>query len=273
MRKRIGRRVPPVRPSRANELWYRAELGRLVRILVAAAHEVLPSSLRSVWPAVHDAAPVDDAIARLARKFGGIDALAKRLAHGAALRNLHETDRRISQSIHASVGVDVSGMLTGTSKIAAKMQEFERWNVSLIRSIPEEFLGKVGAAVGEAWESGRRWEDIAGIISDIGDVTDSRARLIARDQTAKMNSSFARLRMTDLGITRYIWQTSDDERVRESHAEVDGQEFSFDEPGPVAGSIDGAPCHPGDDCQCRCVALPSVNVDVQEAEQAESIAA
>jgi len=79
------------------------------------------------------------------------------------------------------------------------------WNVQLIKSIPEEYLGKLGAAVGEAWEQGRRWEDIAAVLDHVGDVTESRVEIIARDQTAKMTSAFSRVRMLDVGINRYQW--------------------------------------------------------------------
>lgn len=45
----------------------------------------------------------------------------------------------------------------------------------------------------------------------------------------------------------YVWYTQDDNRVREAHAERQGQVFSWDNP-PEGG-------HPGQDYGCRCLAL------------------
>lgn len=84
----------------------------------------------------------------------------------------------------------------------------------------------------------------------------SRAKLIARDQTSKMNGAFNQARQTSLGIDRYVWQTSGDERVREEHQANDGQVFSWNDP-PATG-------HPGEDINCRCVAVPYFDLDSEE---------
>jgi len=114
------------------------------------------------------------------------------------------------------------------------------------------------------WVEGMRWESLVEQIQHDGDVTENRAKLIARDQTAKINSAFNQERQQQVGIEKYEWQTSGDERVRESHAEVDGKIFEWGEAGPVAGSVNGEPCHPGEDIQCRCVAVPVVNMEALE---------
>jgi len=79
-------------------------------------------------------------------------------------------------------------------------------------------------------------------------VTDRRAMLIARDQISKHNGALTRARMQGAGIARYQWSSSKDERVRTSHSTLEGRVFSWDRPPPVG--------HPGEDIQCRCVALP-----------------
>ncbi len=84
-----------------------------------------------------------------------------------------------------------------------------------------------------------------------GDVSESRAELIARDQTLKLNGSLTEIRQTNAGVTSYTWSTSNDERVREEHAVLEGQVFSWDA-APAVG-------HPGEDFQCRCVALPVID--------------
>ena len=95
---------------------------------------------------------------------------------------------------------------------------------------------------------GGNLKDLAQKIRQIGGVTENRAKLIARDQTAKLNSSLTQAQHESLGVTHYRWSTSKDERVRESHAENEGQIFSWDDP-PETG-------HPGFEVNCRCVAIP-----------------
>jgi SPP1 gp7 family putative phage head morphogenesis protein len=87
------------------------------------------------------------------------------------------------------------------------------------------------------------------IMSERTDVTDSRARLIARDQTAKLNGELTQIRQQDLGVESYVWRTVGDERVRDTHEENDGQTFAWSDPPAETG-------HPGEDYQCRCWAEP-----------------
>jgi SPP1 gp7 family putative phage head morphogenesis protein len=80
---------------------------------------------------------------------------------------------------------------------------------------------------------------------------DSRVKLIARDQTSKLNSELAALRHTAAGFSRYVWATVGDERVRENHEELNGKIYFYGEP---TDEEDGLP--PGEPIQCRCVAEP-----------------
>jgi SPP1 gp7 family putative phage head morphogenesis protein len=85
-------------------------------------------------------------------------------------------------------------------------------------------------------------------------VTESKADLLARDQTLKLNGQLTERLQVSAGIEEYFWTTSGDERVRESHAALDGTRQRWDEP-PVV-SDDGRSEHPGGDYQCRCTAFP-----------------
>ncbi len=59
------------------------------------------------------------------------------------------------------------------------------------------------------------------------------------------------LRQRALGITRYVWRSRDDARVRSAHAAYDDQIFAWDAP-PEGG-------HPGQAHNCRCWAEPVVD--------------
>ena len=86
-------------------------------------------------------------------------------------------------------------------------------------------------------------------------MTRSHADLIARDQTLRLNAELTRERQTAVGIEKFIWSTSGDERVRESHADLDGKTFSWDDLPTVDDEDD---VMPGANYQCRCAALAVV---------------
>ena len=276
------RQLRPVRPSRKNELWYRAELHRLVKYMRKRVEEHLLPALKGLWPepAATDGASllaIDSpteasaraAIKATAREFGGIQRLADRLAFGAAVRNLDEVDERLAKAIEASVSVNVRPFLAQNPRIRDATHKAIQTNVDLIKSIPDQYFDKITDAVERNWAEGGRWENLVSRIEEIGEVTENRAALIARDQTSKMNGSFNQIRQTDLGIEQFTWQTAEDERVRESHAELDGQTFSWDD----LPEVDGEIASPGSPIQCRCVALAFIDLDAMEAELGFSEAA
>ncbi len=124
-------------------------------------------------------------------------------------------------------------------------------NVDLITSIDTRFFADVRDTVEEAVRSGVTTDRLAEDIEARFGVSDSRARLIARDQVAKLNADITQNRQASLGVKEYIWSTSGDGRVRESHQEMDGQVCSYDSP-PL---VDGENVNPGQAVSCRCVAL------------------
>jgi SPP1 gp7 family putative phage head morphogenesis protein len=89
---------------------------------------------------------------------------------------------------------------------------------------------------------------LRGRIKSEFDVSRSKADLLARDQVLTHAANVRQARMVEIGIREYIWRTSQDERVREEHAALEGQRFSWDNPPDVG--------HPGEDIQCRCTPDP-----------------
>lgn len=64
----------------------------------------------------------------------------------------------------------------------------------------------------------------------------------------------------DAGVQEYIWSDSGDSRVRSGHHRLNGKKFRWDDP-PVVDERTGRRCHPGEDFQCRCVAIPVFDID------------
>lgn len=89
-------------------------------------------------------------------------------------------------------------------------------NVQLIKSISSQHLNAIADIVFQNVLKGYRAEQIVKSIQDYG-VTEKRARLIAIDQTAKVQSTISRVRQEACGFEYFQWDTSNDERVRPSH--------------------------------------------------------
>lgn len=145
-----------------------------------------------------------------------------------------------------------------------------RWtaqNADLIVNVTDTFANRIQRTVRDAVEKGVRASELEDRIAD--ELMDEesipwmsieyRARLIARDQVSKLNADITEERQRDIGVERYTWSTSHDDRVRESHKERDGLVFRWDEDiepqlldyGLEPDEIDG---HPGTPIQCRCSA-------------------
>lgn len=268
LRKRRGRLLKPIKPSHKVELWYKSQLLAIVAQLRRVAREELLPELKRLEPLYAKAADgmardaqvprrsLETTFSRMAQRFGGIGQTAQRLSDLAVERNAGAVDERLKAAIKASLSIDISPVLNQSGPILDAMKAATKANIDLIKSIPEQYFEKLGEAVGKNMEAGMRFEDLAKEIERIGNVTESRAKLIARDQTSKMNGAFNEARQTSLGIDKYKWQTSGDERVREEHQANDGQVFSWNDP-PATG-------HPGDDINCRCVAVPYFDLDSEE---------
>jgi len=78
----------------------------------------------------------------------------------------------------------------------------------------------------------------------------TRAKMVARTQISTYNSLLTKIRAQNLGITKAVWVTSRDERVRPSHEDRSGKEFDLSK--GLYSSLDGKDLLPGVDFNCRC---------------------
>lgn len=198
---------------------------------------------------------IKEKIEELRRRYGAVG-VANKLAEAAVRRVGKSVDERTVASVKRSVGVDVSGFMTRNGAMKEVMSAATKANVGLIKSIHDKYFDDLSVKLMKGVEAGERASGLISAIKEVADISDRRAELIARDQVSKMNGAMTMLRQMSLGINRYTWQTSGDERVREEHTELDGKEFAWDDP-PEEG-------HPGEPVNCRCVAAPVINLDTGE---------
>ena len=112
-----------------------------------------------------------------------------------------------------------------------------------------EFVERVTV---EGVKDGRRAADIAEQFAERSEAAQTKLELLARDTLGTLKSFQDVERMQKLGVERYRWLTSEDERVRDTHAALNGSIQRFDQP-PLVG-------HPGEDWMCRCVEQPLIGV-------------
>lgn len=121
-------------------------------------------------------------------------------------------------------------------------------NVSLIKDMPQKYLTQVEQIVRSGVSQGLGVRGIATQLESIEGVDRRRAKLIASDQIGKANAALTQHRQQDLGIDEYVWRSSNDSRVRPTHAEANGQTFKWAKPPSFTGG------HPGQAVRCRCTA-------------------
>jgi SPP1 gp7 family putative phage head morphogenesis protein len=101
---------------------------------------------------------------------------------------------------------------------------------------------------------GYRKSALIEMIANEWEVSKNKAKFLARQETSLYMSKLRRERFLDAGVTKYKWSTSHDERVRKRHAHLNGTIQTFGSP-PVTDDK-GNRNEPGEDFNCRCVAIP-----------------
>jgi len=242
------------------ERQYQRELSRTI----AGMHkiikeELLPELQNLTILAKTENARFDDSAETLFRVLGDvkskiatqypeelIESLAQRRGMEVSEYNLN-TLRMQAKQVQ---GVDV---LLSDRALQSKMTTFVRQNVNLIETVHQSYFKDVQTIVSNGVSNGESVASMSQKISKRTGVHQNRAKLIARDQTGKLNSDLNASRQAELGVKKFVWETVGDERVRESHEDLNGRVFSYREGATVDGE---SGVLPGQPINCRCIAQP-----------------
>ena len=137
----------------------------------------------------------------------------------------------------------------------------EAYTVNLdkyIKGWHDEAILRLRKKVSDNAQEGYRASNLIDIIQAERQVSKNKATFLAKQETSLLTASYREIRYKDVGVTRYTWSTSHDERVREDHRILNGHIFEFDHP-PVSNQKTGARNNPGQDFGCRCTAIPILN--------------
>ena len=279
-KKRLGdlkrpRRAPAVRPNRAPEVEYFRRVNALLKALQRMVAEmVVPQMGRIVGgapvelrePVRTDVGEVlEEVIGALRFAFQGsapLETIARNTGADAEKRNAKD-QKKIVRTV---LGIQPE---LNEPWLQDMVDQFAKSNARLIGNVTNDFIDRVERRIADRIREGLRPEVIAkeierDFIRSQGieaQKAKKRAKLIARDQVASLQGDITKVRQTQLGVSRYIWRTAEDERVRSSHASRNGEIFVWGEPiqpqlrskGLKVDTIDG---HPGKPINCRCYAEP-----------------
>jgi len=162
--------------------------------------------------------------------------------------------------VHQTLGVNIMDDYYMGEFFSHALKQWTANNVSLIKTIPQETLSRMSQIVLDGYLQGRSNTSIGNDIQEAYGIGRRHAQFIARDQIAKLNSNITQAQQQDAGVEEYVWSSSGDIRVRDSHAALNGKRFRWDDP-PVVDETTGRRASVGLDYNCRCVGLPVFNIE------------
>lgn len=260
--------LPPTTPSKRAEVYYREALADFIRTMVNRITTALSKKNLVDAIAISDDNYIDSLIEVLASIAGErIEEKATLLAIRFVNKVHYQNKVQFTRNFKNAFDVDLSSIiekevLGDTLSIAIQQ------NVDLITSIKNDFINDIGSNVFTNYKKGFRHGELINEIRERGNVSYSRAKLIARDQTAKVNADFNEERNKKLGFDVYKWKGTGDERERDSHMVLNNMLCKYSDPTvysddegktwkkrkPIGGYI--GKC--GEDYQCRCLAIPYI---------------
>lgn len=244
-----------VTPNLGVQQAYKRELDKLIAEMsnsfeywVSAAYKANPPRMEVAM----DALPSSELAKKIAaigkRWIKKFDDMAEKIATRFAESGRKATDSSF-QSALKDAGWAVKFQVTPVMRDAMNATIVE--NVSLIKSIPQQYLTDVQGTVMRGFTQGRDLQAISDELQQRYGVTKRRAALIARDQSNKLTATVTQARRVELGLFEAIWIHSGAGREpRPSHVKAGKDKRKFDV--REGCLIDGKYILPGTEINCRC---------------------
>lgn len=194
-----------------------------------------------------------------ARKAAQLADRMVRASSAASKTTLHLSLKEMSGGLSLKTDLLTGGLKTILTATVAE-------NVSLIKSIPAQYMKDVGGAVFRAIQTGDGLADIVPKLAEVEGVTMRRARNIALDQTRKTYNAINRERMKAVGIKKFEWiHSGGGQHPRELHERMDGEVYSFDDL-PIIDEKTGERGIPGQAINCKCTMRPVIEFGEDDTE-------
>lgn len=253
---------------------YNAALQRIARAVKRDIDEVIVPLVKQYAPEyVQDSTPTldgwADSVARALQFLLGkwLSPVARQAAESIASEFVR-TQVSVNSRGRRSVGIDV---FSNSQQMRNYLDAATYQNATLITSIPSQYLEQVSNIVMANMRAGMRPSFIEAALSEQFGVTARRAKLIARDQTAKVQGELNKRKQTAAGFSYFKWVDSHDQRVRHRHREIADKVTDYGKGvyrwDDLPLSDKGEPIQPGSDYQCRCVAVAVPDFKVKQFQE------
>ncbi len=125
-----------------------------------------------------------------------------------------------------------------------------------IRNFTDENIFNLREKVYQNTFDGYRAEKLIDIIKSNYNVSQNKAKFLARQETNLLTAKFRQERYTDSGVNKYKWRIRGF-HTRPDHERLNNKIFTWDNP-PITNRETGERNHPGEDYNCFCLAIPIV---------------
>lgn len=244
------KKIPPTRFPDAVAATYQRSILKLVRQMHKMTLQEFDNALK---PQIQSYKADANELTALQKLLDLIKAMALNIFNDMTLVNIANT---------FVTGLNLFNMknMNDQAKVAGvDLIGFEEWiddyiqssitqNVSYIKSIEEQYHSKVETVVYEGVKNGTSTKEIREQIVKAFHVSESKAQFLAVDQSGSIHGQLVAKRHQEMGVKKFEWSDSNDERVRKTHKALDGNVYSYKQP-PSEGL-------PGTPYRCRCTAYP-----------------
>lgn len=216
LQKKGSRRSAPVDYSYSLPAHYNKQLQALISAInddiknevIPLIHRLKPEFTADAWPTT-----INNLLTAIGERWTGqaFKSQAERIAAGTLRRVEAENGAAFLKSVNKAVGVEV--FANNPLAIQTRLEAAFIDNANLIKTIPSKYLDQVSQIVSTRMRGGYAPSVIAKDLQKLSGVTRKRAKLIARDQTAKLNSELTEGRFKGAGIEHFRWRDSNDRRV------------------------------------------------------------
>ncbi len=132
-------------------------------------------------------------------------------------------------------------------------------NVELIKSIPIQYKNRVLQATMQSITKGYDLKTLTDSLVSIGGITRNRAKLIARDQTSKINSDIQHTKWDNVGIKTAFWRhSSAGKTYRILHVRANGKIYDIKK----GLLIDNEYIFPSQLIDCKCTGEPVLELEI-----------
>lgn len=255
-------RGEPIRPSTGVEARYQQRIDALLGEMMADVEKEMKAwgkqpSVETYF--AEDVSVTDDIRKRFKTLWSKWQKMFDGKADNIVGPFITQSNKANSASVHASLKKLSGGLSLGTRKLdydsTQVLKAAAAENVALIKSIPQQYLQRIEGAVYRSITHPEGRDYLIKEIERTKQVTKSRARMIAGDQTRKVNAALTQGRMEKVGVKKFEWVHVASSHPRELHIHLDGKIFSWDKP-PVIQKSPEIRGYPAQLVNCKCQCIP-----------------